>query len=387
MRWDVDSAALPPPAWLAEEAWLRALLGRLLDRLETPRQRDVTLRIRRNTVRELFQFSENSQYRWGLVEQLSADYRIFTIRLDPRIEAHQERYENAQLRLNPGCEDLLRNWLQRPRLDPFAVAWQAAVARQRECFLDGGASLLAAPIAVDGYTPDELVDAFAAIRAWLDQALTLREIAARCFRGDSKFLDSRVELLTKLYGEQLAGIAPRPLLLSACAPPGFGQLLIVENQDSFLRLAQGPPPGVALLYSGGFRASAGRLASEHTQFAFLPGSDAQRFSARWLDRALPVFFWGDLDFAGMGILKALRQSLPALRAWEPGYQPMLELLARGAGHCPGQAGKGGQVDPLETGCPYSDRTLLPALRHCQRFVDQEAIAVTGGRPPGHASPG
>src|SRR5690606_8148513 len=120
----------------------------------------------------------------------------------------------------------------------------------------------------------------------------------------------RQELLNKLFAERATLIQPRPLLLTAWAPAGFSQLLIVENQDSFLRLVESPPAGYALLYSGGFRASADRLTSEHTRFAFLPGSDASEFEQQWRSGALPMYFWGDLDFAGMGILKALRSTLP-----------------------------------------------------------------------------
>ena len=213
----------------------------------------------------------------------------------------------------------------------------------------------------------------------LNQNLTLREIAARCFNGDSKALDNRFELLLKLYGDNANGIQPRPLLLTAWAPPGFSKLLIVENQDSFLRLVENSPEDYALLYSGGFRASATRLSSEHTRFAFLPGSDPERFKALFinmgLDEQTECHFWGDLDFAGMGILKALRNSLPNLQAWQPGYQPMLEILNTGGGHTPQQTRKTAQTDPGTTGCPYTDSTLLPALRQTNSALDQEAIQI------------
>ncbi|MBN7796753.1 Wadjet anti-phage system protein JetD domain-containing protein [Parahaliea mediterranea] len=362
------------PLWLREEAWLRELLGWFLDKLEGPRARAITRRAKPSTVPALFQFHEDTQYRWELIEKLATEHSVFSIVYDRNIAAFDQPYENAQLRLNPDAEDLLRDWLDRPRIDPAQQAWERAVAPHRQRFADNGASLLAARPVAAGYEADALAAAFAAIGDHLEGELTLREIAARCFRGDSKFLDQRQELLLKLHGERAAAILPRPLLLTAWAPPDFTQLLVVENQDSFLRLAAHPPPGFALLYSGGFRASAGRLGSEHTRFAFLPGSDSAAFREQWLSEQLPVSFWGDLDFAGLGILKALRQSLPGLRAWEPGYRPMLALLEQGGGHRPEQAGKSGQTDPAETGCVFCDRTLLPALRRHGRFVDQEAVA-------------
>lgn len=368
------------PPWLQEEPWLREMLGWFLDKLEGSRTRAITRRVRKGTVPALFRFDEDTRYRWRLIENLASNHGVFSIQYDRTIAAFQEPYDNAQLRLNPDCETLLRDWLDRPRIDPVQQAWEQAVAGHRHTFVDGGLSLQAVRPPIAGYTDAELAAAFAAIGDCLDSTLTLREIAARCFRGDSKCLDNRQDLLLKLYGERAAAVLPRPLLLTAWAPPGFTQLLIVENQDSFLRLADAPPAGYALLYSGGFRASAERLGSEHTRFAFLPGSDSAGFQALWLSKQLPVFFWGDLDFAGLGILKTLRQSLPGLRAWEPGYRPMLELLERGGGHSAEQARKTQQIDPGATGCAYCDGLLLPALRHCGRFADQELIRAPAPPP-------
>lgn len=63
-----------------------------------------------------------------------------------------------------------------------------------------------------------------------------------------------------------------------------------------------------------------------------------------------------------------------LQAWPPGYQAMLTHLTRGFGHAPGQGSRENQADPGETGCPYADHTLLPALRRHGLFVDQEIVA-------------
>lgn len=365
------------PVWLRDEAWLLAWLHWFLDRLETPRSQAITRRVTPSTLPALYRFGEDTRYRWRLLEQLAGDYGIFEIRYDTQLARHQEPYENAQFRLRPESEPLLRAWLDRPRDDPAVMLWREALLPWQDHFADQGLALLASRPDVAGYSPPELVAAFAAVKQQLGRQLSLREVSARCFRGDSKFLDQRLELLNKLYGPAMAQIVPRPLLLTAWAPAGFSRLLIVENQDSFLRLVATPPATYALLYSGGFRASAARLHSAHTCFAFLPGSDAAQFRQRWLSPDTSCHFWGDLDFAGMGILKALRNSLPLLQAWQEGYQPLLELLLAGHGHTARQAGKAGQSDPGTTGCAFADSVLLPALRSRQRFIDQEAV-----HPPG-----
>jgi hypothetical protein len=84
-----------------------------------------------------------------------------------------------------------------------------------------------------------------------------------------------------------------------------------------------------------------------------------------------VFFWGDLDFSGMAILASLRSGFPSAQAWRSGYEPMLTRLIDGDGHSPAESGKERQRPVDQTGCPYADDALIPALKFYGRFVDQE----------------
>ncbi|WP_457671333.1 Wadjet anti-phage system protein JetD domain-containing protein [Thiolapillus sp.] len=95
----------------------------------------------------------------------------------------------------------------------------------------------------------------------------------------------------------------------------------------------------------------------------------QQATANW-----PLWFWGDLDYAGMGILKALKQRFAKLAAWQPGYIPMLTMLQEGKGHSAEAASKQAQSDPGSTGCDYADNVLLPAMRRHKAFIDQESIS-------------
>ncbi|SDT94601.1 Wadjet anti-phage system protein JetD domain-containing protein [Halopseudomonas salegens] len=359
------------PPWLAEEPWVRDLLLWCLQRLHNDRQRAVTRRITPRNLPALFDFNQDTDYRWQLLQSLAKDHAIFTIQ-PGKAGPNDEPYLNTQLRLDPAKEDILRAWLQQPKVDPYLLAWSAAVQRHAVAFIDQGQALLNNPIQLPDFAADELVGGFARIGDYLGQATTARHVAARCFAGHSKLLDQRSELLFALYGPRAAAIQPRPLLLNAWAPSSFSQVLLIENQDSFLQLADQPPADCALVYSAGFRASAERLLSAHTRFAFLPGSDSTAFQQQWLN--VQPWFWGDLDYAGMAILKALRHSLPSLQAWQSGYQPLLEALRNGAGHRPEQAGKTRQVDPGQTGCPFADEQLLPAIRETGHFLDQEWLA-------------
>lgn len=92
----------------------------------------------------------------------------------------------------------------------------------------------------------------------------------------------------------------------------------------------------------------------------------------WSD---PRIFWGDLDWSGMGILRAMRQSFPAIEAWPKGYEPMLHHLQNGQGHAPYEADKQGQNPVSSTGCPYADEQLVPALCGTGAFIDQELFSL------------
>jgi len=72
----------------------------------------------------------------------------------------------------------------------------------------------------------------------------------------------------------------------------------------------------------------------------------------------------------------LRLRFPALRAWQPGYAPLLGRLLRGHGHTPKPAKKDRQTGPGMTGCTYADDVLLPALRKYGRFSDQEVLDMS-----------
>ena len=109
------------------------------------------------------------------------------------------------------------------------------------------------------------------------------------------------------------------------------------------------------------------------------------FESWWYEEGAPpapgLWFWGDLDFAGMQILKALRSRFTDAGAWRIGYEPMVATLRARGGYAPPVTDAQGQVDPGATGCPFADGELLPAVREygqldqeseCLRFSDGPA---------------
>ncbi|WP_457330140.1 Wadjet anti-phage system protein JetD domain-containing protein [Rhizobacter sp. P5_C2] len=214
------------------------------------------------------------------------------------------------------------------------------------------------------------------------RSMALREASARVFQGRSKLLDNREELL------RMTGAVPgqfhEPPIQLLLAPPGdcrFADVLFVENLVTFEHMADARAPAWSrslLVYAAGFRGSARRLRSRSGCRPYLraPSANAELPAIEaWLFDAaeVPVGFFGDLDFAGMQILASLREVFPHASAWQPGYPALARLLAQGSGHLPDHASKAQQSDPGETGCPYADHELLPAMRLHGRFVDQEAF--------------
>jgi hypothetical protein len=204
------------------------------------------------------------------------------------------------------------------------------------------------------------------------------------FWNQSKLLDGRQALVAALLGMDQCPFpdAPVQLLVALPAQPLQG-VLFIENQTTFERASRdgsGRYNGLALAFAYGFKASARRLRRPEGVSLYFAGHAKEPPCGRdtfasWLLGAvdLPCWFWGDLDHAGMGILAAMRSTFPTLAAWQPGYEPMLALLASGDGHAPEEAGKEAQQAVERTGCSFADEILIPALNLYARFVDQEAI--------------
>lgn len=213
-----------------------------------------------------------------------------------------------------------------------------------------------------------------------NRQLPLREVSAQVFQGRSKVLDAREELL-RLLGAQPGQFHEAPIQLLVDVPAVVTDALFVENLVTFERMADlrdSRWEGSVLVYAAGFRGSARRLRSRAGCRLYLrtPAGGDLRVVEGWLfgSMDLPVFFFGDLDYAGMQILSSLRLVFSRATAWLPGYAPLADILERGGGHAPELAAKALQMDSGDTGCAFADRVLLPLMRKEGRFVDQEAFS-------------
>ncbi len=241
-------------------------------------------------------------------------------------------------------------------------------------------------IDVPGRTMDEVVARLNRLPALKAEPLLLREVSSQLFWGMSKVLDKRQALVAALLELDDCPFPEAPVHLQVFLPSaGFRGVLFIENlmtYDRAMRSGNAALEGLALAYASGFKGSAQRLRTPEGCSLFFSDQGGETRDLRdgfkaWLfgQGGQPAYFWGDLDWAGMRILAAMRGSFPGLAAWETGYAPMLTSLEQGQGHSPEAAEKQGQRALAGTGCAYADNRLLPALREIGRFVDQELFRL------------
>lgn len=322
---------------------------------------------------------EDADFYWSLLKEAAAQCGVSVV-LKPTkgLVAEYERSPKLQV-LDVDLPRMLELLGVAPLVPSYRSEWKDALVAG----LDAPAAVIDAlagfTFKVDGRSLAEVVQALNRVRELKGQPLRLREVSSHAFWGSSKELDDRAEMVAKLLELAECPFALPPLHLAVRLPTGrLKGVLFVENKTTFDILKLPETAELALVYSAGFMASARRLTNRaDVAVYFAEGGGPDTTNAELVQEflfeasTLPGYFFGDLDYSGMAILKAMRQNFPALRAWQPGYQRLLNRLQAGDGHSPAAARKEGQRDPVETGCELADQVLLPAMRGAGLFVDQE----------------
>jgi len=376
-----DWMGVERPLWLDEEAEIRALLSVALDRFDRQRGVDRQRRIHLAALEHLPSLRRAdaaADHTWALVQDLERRGAL-AIRRAAR-GPYDVDWLAAKIAFSPEAEGTLREWLGRDWSAPAKLIWREAIEKYAESFHDAGAALLSQRIVIENRSALEIVSALAGA-AKPTVAMTLRQLSATVFWGNSKILDDRGELVAALFPH--LEIRDRTLVMAVHLPRECRGVLFIENQDTYTTAAAGTPVEareLALVFAAGFRGSAARARSRSGSLLHYAGPGrtdfAERFDAWWYDNG-PAFgsswFWGDLDFAGMQILKSLRDRFEGLDAWPPGYESMLVQLQMKGGYGARMDDSKGQVDPILTGCPYADSVLLPSIRRYGQ-LDQESTA-------------
>ena len=379
------------PFWVSDNDVINPLLHRFLDKLDK-QHKNLMIKASEKELPSLF-FSQDTDpdHLWDdLVKKLCHDHLIVeTIRYDKSLPTTAPHYQNAKLYFNPDSEAQIREWLHRPSTVPYSEQWQAAL--NQSAHLLPVPDAFNTPIKSSDLNESEVIRGFVSAQQELTlafekrQKISLRTLSARCFLGDSKFLDQRRQFIEYAFPLAKKVLEPRAIMMSVYIPAKLETAIFVENFDSFRSTVNAVKTSkqaneVAVIYSAGYRSSANLIREiGNSQFVTINHATQGQYRAFadwWFsDRQdLPVWFWGDLDFEGMGILKSLRGKFHNANAFQAAYHAMLKFHADGVCHGYQSANKGKQTDPEQTGCNYSDQVLLPAIRATLSFTDQEVLS-------------
>jgi Uncharacterized protein conserved in bacteria C-term(DUF2220) len=365
---------------------IQALLHALVDRLDqaAAQGKPIVQGIKLNATSfpALFKarFEEERAELWGYTEQLATQGWIRLV-LD-KGAPQQPGYE-LRPRVHVLSNTQIRAAVGRPvRIVGDSEVWRYAVNAGLEGTDEIRRFASAFRLDIQGRSAGEIVERLNLLHTLRDEPLFLREVSARLFWGSSKVLDKRSPLVAALLGLPSCPFPEIPIQLQVHLPvAGFSGVLFIENITTFEQAVRAKAirfNGLALVFASGFKGTARRIRTEDGATVFfcergnLESAERAKFLS-WLRGGpeMPTLFWGDLDYAGMEILRALRTPFPFAEAWQAGYGPMLHRLEAGGGHDPEEAGKAAQREVLSTGCSYADTILLPAIRSAKKFVDQE----------------
>lgn len=376
------------PAWLSSEPF-QELFNKLVDRLDSAQARGSskaqTVPLSKN-LWPSFYIQQYESDREALWQQVLLCTKLGLIALTPERAASSATGYDISPRLEVKDPERVRALVGRPeRIKSVSELWREAVFTHLQG--DDLAKKVVAGycIELEGHSPAAIVQQINRLHSEAQNSgLLLREVSSRLFWGMSKVLDSREGLVAAVLGLDECPFSASPIQLHVMLPYGkpYG-ILFIENITSFekaIRSTATKYRGMALVFASGFKASAKRLRSMdgvslfYSRRGSMESAEVAYFE-EWLfqDTQMPVYFWGDLDWAGMRILATLRESFGNVTAWQPGYEPMRESLLNGRGHQPEAADKQGQRPTAATGCSYADAQLLPLLDSLG-FVDQELFS-------------
>lgn len=377
-----------PPLWLESPA-VRQLLDLLVDRLDAAEVRGTkaqSVALTEKTWPALYKapLESGKEELWEHVGELCA---WGWLSAKPEGAAKSRSGYDRSPRVTVLDEAAVRHAVGRPERVKSAVErWREAVNAGLDASDEVKRAVGDYCIDMPDHSMAEVVQRLNQLPTLAGKPVLLREVSTQLFWGMSKVLDKRQGMVAAILGVDECPFPESPIQLQVYLPPaGYRGVLFIENQMSFeqaLRSSSGAFDGLALVYASGFKGSAQRLRSSAGCSLFYAGKGALggdlkvAFEAWLFGRgSTPVHFWGDLDYAGMRILAAMRSTFPDLTAWAPGYAPMLAALLAGGGHSPEAAEKQGQRPVVSSGCAYADSELIPALAHTGRYVDQELFSL------------
>lgn len=370
-------------ASLLDNSVITLLLNTILDKLDkqptAQRTRKITLKVDKKNFPQLFEGDE------FIEEKIDAllKFSIFELKVAPKKRFLPLVEQDAKLLFNSQCETMLREHYHRT---VQSSEWMNAL-EQCDFSFDNKLKniLLQKPIQIEGKNAYEIVVRVIEWAKTPHKSHSAREESARCFWGISKIFDSNSqEALRRHFDLELMPIS----LLIHSHNNSIDKILFIENLETFYQASSSDNQvfeNTLLIYSSGYKASAKRVRSPNgSKMFFSPNShlsDEMRLNfILWfygkIESNIFIYFWGDLDYSAMHILKALKTNFPTIDAWKLGYTKMVQSLENGFGHTPNMAKKEKQY-PIKDllGCSYADRVLIPLMQRKNLFLDQEFVDI------------
>jgi hypothetical protein len=215
--------------------------------------------------------------------------------------------------------------------------------------------------------------------------LTLYQLSAHLFWGDSKALKGKERLLDQLFSIEVTQMLSRPVLIEGTYRPGCEGILLVENMDTFLAASNGQiqsAENLTVLFAQGFKGTTSRIRTKgmaRFYWSDSPFPEPQwltNFQEAWFGTStfpVPIYYFGDLDPAGLSIYRQMRATFPEIKPWEIGYKALVKALERGHGHALALAEKANQGSLPDTGCPWMESYVTPVMKDTGLCIDQESF--------------
>lgn len=306
------------------------------------------------------------------------DKKIFEIE-----EKQKEKFKsfsekiNAKLVFNYAYEDKLRDIYKRPK---YIDNWNNLVDKN---LIDNIEKELIVKnkISIADKSNQEIINQIQKLLSDDNSDKSVRHVSAKYFWGLSKVLDSKEQIIKHCK------LKPMPILLHVKSMSNTSKkILFIENQDTYLEAINDQKTtfkDYVLIFASGFKASSQRLRKRGGSRIFFDDeccfnvNDRSNFK-KWLyeeiETNIDVYFWGDFDFSGVLIFKALKKTFPQITLYKDGYDYMLYQVKNGNGHQPIMASKETQKDPKKINDLYCDNILLPTMRE-HGFYDQEGVII------------
>ncbi len=321
-------------------------------------------------------FNDDKKLEDALTALLSKDIFSIEERQKESFKLFSEK-KDAKLVFNYEYEEGLRKFFNRPVL---VDKWLNTV-NKRSNIEDLKELLFRNKIRISSKTEEEILEKLIILLTSNNSNKSVRHISSKYFWGLSKLLDNKSEII------DYCSLKPSPIILHIKSfNKKFKNILFVENLDTYTQILDSQNSifnDYLIIYSSGFKAAAKRLRTTQGSKLFFEENcqldkEGRETLKDWIyDKRqinVNVYFWGDMDYAGINIFSTIKDIFTELEIWKPGYDELLNAIDVKDSHKPLDSDKESQVQPKLTGVQYIDEVLIPILKN-EEFVDQEYVNI------------